>query len=383
MENFIYSIPTKIYFGKNKIQHLTEIMNTLSARNVLLVYGRKSIKRSGLYDEIHNILANAQINVCDLAGIEPNPQVESVRQGVNLCRKNQIDVVLAAGGGSVIDCAKTIAAAIDYQGDPWEIVKDAKRINHVLPIVTIPTVAATGSEMDYSAVISNKNTHEKISMGHRDLLPRASIMDPQYTFSTPTLQTAAGSADIIAHATEIYFSKERAIFQEHLAEAVLRTCFECTPKVIQKSDDYEARASLMWSSCWAMNGLLRWGKPVGWVCHIIEHEISALYGTTHGIGLAILLPAWLDFIAKKAPNDLLEQYAKNACIGIQNTKDLSAVSKYVEEFFLSIGLPSTLGEIGVPINSFEKIATRAILHIDDTYVSLGKNDILKLLHQVE
>ena len=247
MENFTYTIPTTIYFGKGQVKQIGDIVSQYGKR-VLLVYGGGSIKRNGIYDDVTAIFKENGITYFELAGVEPNPRITTVRKGVEICRKENIEVVLPIGGGSTIDCAKVIAAATSYSGDAWDIVLDPSKVVSVLPIVSILTLAATGSEMDTFAVISDMDSNDKIGTSHEDMRPKASILDPTYTFSVPAYQTAAGTADIMSHIMECYFSNVQGYMQDRMAEGLLKTCIEFGVKAIAKPDDYEARANLMWAS---------------------------------------------------------------------------------------------------------------------------------------
>ena len=248
MLNFNYSIPTKIFFGKDKIDVLPNELKKYGTK-ILLVYGGGSIKKTGLYDQIVGILETNDICFWELSDVEPNPRIESVRKGIELARENKIEVILAVGGGSVIDCAKVIAAGISYKGDAWDIVLDPRKIISVLPIASILTLAATGSEMDNGAVINNPETNEKLGTGHKEMAPKFSILDPTYTFSVPKNQTAAGTVDIMSHIFEVYFSNtSEAYVQNRMAEALLKTCIHYGRIAIDEPENYEARANLMWTS---------------------------------------------------------------------------------------------------------------------------------------
>lgn len=288
MKNFDYNIPTRVHFGKGQISKLRgEVKNF--GHNVLLVYGGNSIKRNGIYDQVMEQLNDSDINVFELSGIAPNPRIDSARDGVKLCKECKIDVILAVGGGSVIDCSKLIAAGAFYDGDPWDLVLKSSLIKEALPIISVLTLSATGSEMDGFAVISNMETNDKLGMGGEILKPRVSILDPEYTYTVPANQTAAGTADIMSHIIETYFHDvEGAYLQDRFAESLLKTCIEFGPIAVKEPENYDARANLMWASSHAINGMISYGTDVGWSVHPMEHELSAYYDITHGVGLAIL-----------------------------------------------------------------------------------------------
>lgn len=230
---------------------------------ILLAYGGGSIKKIGLYNKVIKLLKDNDISFFELSGIEPNPRITSVRKGIDICRENNIDLVLAVGGGSTIDCAKVIAAGISYEGDAWDIVLDPSKIKSVIPIASILTLSATGSEMDTGAVITNIETNEKLGTGNPEMAPKFSILDPTYTFSVPKNQTAAGTADIMSHIFEVYFNNtEGAYIQNRMAESILKTCINYGRIAMDEPENYEARSNLMWASSLAINGLLTYGKKL-------------------------------------------------------------------------------------------------------------------------
>lgn len=362
MRNFDYSIPTKIFFGKDKINVLGHQLKEYGSK-VLLVYGGGSIKRNGIYDRVVSILNEYKISFWELPGVEPNPRIETVGKGARLCRENSIDIVLAVGGGSSIDCAKVIAAAANYDGDPWDIVDDPGKITKVLPVASILTLAATGSEMDTFAVISNMNINEKLGTGHPDMAPKFSILDPTYTFSVPSSQTAAGTADIMSHIFEEYFEKTReAYLQNRMAEALLKTCIKYGRIAVENPENYEARANLMWASSLAINGLLAYGKESQWSVHPMEHELSAFYDITHGVGLAILTPHWMKYVLDDTTLDNFVDYGINVWGIDANLEKYKIANNAIEktrEYFISLGIPSTLREVGIEESKLEKMAVQA------------------------
>lgn len=351
MRNFTYSIPTKIFFGKGQLNVLAEQIREFGGSRVLLVYGGGSIKRIGLYDTVIKILQLNNIPFFELAGIDPNPRIETVRKGIQMCREHELDFILAVGGGSSIDCSKVISAGYYYENDPWDLMIGKAKASQGLPLGTILTLSATGSEMDFFAVISNLETHQKIGLGDPAMFPKFSILDPTYTYSVPHNQTAAGTADIMSHTFENYFSSEKcAYLQSRLAEGILQTCIKYAPIAMRDPDNYEARANLMWASSLAINGLLSLGKERKWTCHPLEHELSAYYDITHGVGLAILTPHWMEYVLDDSTVADFKDYGVN--VWRLNSEDDSykiahlAIEK-TKEFFTSLGLPSKLHEVGI------------------------------------
>lgn len=378
MQAFTYHIPTKIHFGKGQLVHLTELSE--SGHSVLLVYGGGSIKKSGLYEEAMQLLHQAGLQVTELSGVEPNPRIESVRAGVACCKEQKLDMVLAIGGGSVIDCAKVIAAGACYDGDPWDLVIDPGKIQTALPIYSVLTLAATGSEMDSFAVISDLSKHEKWGTSAECMKPKMSILDPTYTYSVSKKQTAAGTADMMSHIFENYFTNvPGAAVQARFAEGLLKTCVQYGPIALQHPENYEARANLMWTSSMAINGLLSDGAEVGWCVHPIEHELSAFYDITHGEGLAILTPHWMDFALSEATAAKFAAYGR-AVFGITETEDWKAAKAAIAEtraFFRTMQLPETLREVGICEEThFEEMAEKAAAGCVGCYVPLTKEDII-------
>ena len=382
MDNFIFNAYTKIYFGKGMIKNLPEAIST-HGKNVLLVYGGGSIKRNGIYDEVKKLLVGC--NIIELSGVDPNPRIETVREGVTLCRAHEIDVILAVGGGSVIDCSKVIGAGYYYEGDAWDLVVDPSKITEVLPIVTVLTLAATGSEMNKNAVISNMSINEKLGTGSANMIPQASILDPEYLYTLPAIQTAAGTADIMSHIFENYFKKEEDTFiQNKLAEGLLETCIKYCPIALEEPNNYEARANLMWASTLALNGLVGAGKPGSWTCHPIEHELSAFYDITHGVGLAIVTPRWMRHILSDQTVDKFVTYAKNVW-HLPEMDDkfayANAAIDATENFFKNCGIPMTFSEIGINEEHFEVMAEKAVRigGLKEAYISLAKEDVMSIL----
>ncbi len=309
MENFVFHAPTEIYFGKDKMEKLPDILSRYG-KNVLLAFGGGSIKKNGIYDKVCTLLKD--FSIFELEGIEPNPRIGTVRKGIDLCKKHNIDVILAVGGGSTIDCSKLISAGFYYNGDSWNLVKDSSKITNALPLVTILTIAATGSEMNATAVISNPETNEKLSTKSKYMSPKVSILNPEYTYSLPRIQTAAGTADIMSHVLENYFKKDTdAFLSDKISESILETCIKYCPIALKDPSNYEARSNLMWASSLALNGLCGSGKSGTWTCHPIEHELSAFYDITHGIGLAIITPNWMKYILSEKTVDKFANYAVN------------------------------------------------------------------------
>lgn len=383
MHDFELCLSTNILFGKNHLNKLSDEIKKYGDR-VLICYGGGSIKKSGLYDRIVEKLDENEIFHIDLSGIEPNPRVESVREGVKLIRENNLDFILAIGGGSTIDCAKTIAASVDYEGDPWDIVIKKHIPKSAVPLAAIITLSATGSEMNTSAVISNMETKEKLGWASELVRPKFSILDPSNTVTLPKSQTAAGVADIMSHTFENYFSlDDGAYLQDRLAEGILKTCIHYGPIAIEKPDCYEARANIMWASSWAINGLIGKGKVTEWSVHCMEHELSAYYDITHGVGLAILTPNWLKYVLNENTAEKIAEYGRNV-FGLTGEDSYELANQAIEktrEFFNSLGLPGTLTEVGIDEEFLEEMAENAVKRRNDRingFQTLYKDDIVKI-----
>ena len=369
MNSFVYNIPTKVYFGENQLGHLGEELRKFG-RRVLLTYGGGSIKRNGLYDRVIEELHKADLEVFELSGIEPNPRIESVREGVKICKEQGIDVLLAVGGGSTIDATKFMAAGACVEHDAWEFFgANAKPINEALPIVTILTLSATGSEMDTAGVISNLATGDKLGRLAAPLLPRVSFLDPTLTYSVSKYQTVCGAADIMSHIMEVYFTTQKDLFMlDCFMEGMLKTIVKYAPIAIAEPENYEARANIMWTSSWAINGFINGGKRKAWSCHPMEHELSAVYDITHGLGLAILTPRWMKYCLDETTVDKYVQYGVNV-FGIDPSLDKMEIAKrsiaLTEEFlFEKLGLQRTFTEVGIKREDFKMMAQKACRYGD-------------------
>ncbi|MBR2991335.1 MAG: iron-containing alcohol dehydrogenase [Solobacterium sp.] len=381
MENYVHNIPTKVFFGKGAIAHLDEALKPFG-RNVLLTYGGGSIKKTGLYDEVMKILNDGGYNVTELSGIDPNPRIESVEKGVALCKEHNIDVVLAVGGGSTIDCSKAICSGFYYEGDDlWHMVKNVRGYKKSLPLVDILTLSATGSDFDGGAVISNMKTNEKL--GGSYTYPSVSILDPTYTFTVSKYQTAAGSADIMSHIMEGYFSETPdSEMADGIAETILKSVIRNLPIALREPDNYSARANLMHAESVACSGIPEYGKKyTGWPCHAMEHELSAYYDITHGVGLAILTPRWMRYILKKDPSCewRFVRFARNVW-GLDGKDEHELALKGIdalEQFFKENGIPMTLGELGIGTEHFRAMAEHANVggRLTRAFVPLTADDV--------
>lgn len=384
MENFRFYVPTDIRFGTDQLRGLPEALAQYG-KKVLLTYGGGSIKKSGLYDKVSKLLLENDFQITELADIEPNPRIDSVREGIRLIRENQLDVILAVGGGSVIDAAKVIAGGVYYDGDAWDLVVDGSKMGRAVPIVDILTLAATGTEMNRNAVISNPATNEKLGTGGWELIPKVSFLDPENTFTVSKWQTAAGSADIMSHLFEQYFSRTTGTdVQDEIAEGLLRVVIKNAPVALREPENYDARANLLWSSTLALNGLVSKGRSGGWTCHPIEHELSAYYDITHGIGLAILTPRWMKFCLDFDPttHEKFAAYARNIWKVDSMTDIITQARKGVEltyTFFKDqLEIPMTLPQVGIKTDELVAEMSRQVLahnNMQQIYVPMDEDAV--------
>ncbi len=382
MQNFNFHASTEILFGKGAINKLPE-KTKVYGKTMLLAYGGGSIKRNGIYDQVKEVFSD--YTIIEFSDIEPNPHHTSVERGVNLCKEHNVDFILAVGGGSVIDCAKVVAAGYYYENDPWDIVADSSKITNALPLFSVLTLAGTGSEMNAGGVITNTTLNIKKGTGHPSMKPIASVIDPTYLYSLPAYQTAAGSVDIFSHILENYFKEEpHAFVQDRIAEGILKTVITYAPIAIQDPENYEARSNLAWASSLALNGLTGSGKTGAWAVHPIEHEISAYYDLTHGVGLAILTPVWMRYTINDKNLDKYVEYGINV-FNIDRTLEKTEIAKQAidatEAFFASLNIPMTLSDVNIDDTHFEAMAKSAVKlgRLDKTAVPLDENDVIEIL----
>lgn len=371
MENFVYEYPTKVYFGKGAArQHLSNILSAYGP-NVLLAYGGGSIKRSGVYEELVDILRSAGKNITEFAGIMPNPTYEKVQEGAALARENKIDLVLAVGGGSVIDCCKIICAQATTDEDLWEVemVRHSPLPAKPIPLGAVVTASGTGAEMNSGAVITNEAV--KIKGGMYAAAPRFAILDPDYTKTLPRMQVLSGAFDTLSHAMETYFGRsDQNNVSDEVALAVMRSTVVNMQILLWDINDYTARSNLMWTSAMAENGILKVGRLTDFECHQIEHQLGAYTDCSHGQGLAVLHPVYYRHIVKDAP----EKFARmgQAVFGVDGA---AAAVEAVASFIQECGLPTKLGQL----HSREEITSELLRQVADS-VNLLSNGPRQLMH---
>jgi len=363
MRPFVFHNPTRLIFGKGKLSALKEEVSKYG-KNVLLVYGGGSIKRSGLYDQVLSLLKEAGASVTELAGVEPNPRLSTVHKGVSLCREHSIDLILAVGGGSVIDCSKAIAVGAKYDGDMWDFVERKATPQGALPLGTVLTMAATGSEMNGGSVITNEATKEKMGWGSPWAYPAFSILDPVHTFTLPRDQTVYGIVDIMSHVLEHYFHQDtNTPVQDGFCETILRTMIDTAPKLVEDLENYELRETVMYCGTMALNGMINMGMAGDWATHNIEHAVSAVYDIPHGGGLAIVFPNWMKYNLPAQPARFKSLAVNVFGIDPAGKSDEEAGLEGIEalrRFWSSIGAPSTLADYNIDDSEIEAMADKAM-----------------------
>lgn len=383
MQNFVFQNPTKLIFGKDMINHLKDELKPFG-KKILLVYGGGSIKRNGIYDQVTQVLSEIDVEVFELAGVDPNPRVTTARKGVEICKQEDIDFILAVGGGSTIDCVKAIAVGAKSEHDIWDIVTKKQAATSALPFGTILTLAATGSEMNAGSVISNWETKEKHGWGSPYSYPKFSILDPANTFSVPRNQTIYGIVDIMSHALEHYFHHEtNTPLQDQMVESLLRTVIETAPKLLADLENYQHRATILYCGTMALNGMVNMGYHGDWATHNLEHAVSAVHDIPHGGGLAILFPNWMEHtldanigrfkqLALRVfdidPTDKTDEQI--ALAGIQSLRS----------FWDSIDAPNSLASYEITAASLNEMADKTVLANAEfgNFKKLNRDDSLKI-----
>ncbi|TDO85252.1 hypothetical protein DFR79_11818 [Halanaerobium saccharolyticum] len=382
MENFTFQNITKIIFGKDTEKEIGE-HTAEHGYKVLLHYGGGSIKKYGTYDKVVKSLEKAGVDYVELGGVEPNPKLSLVKEGIELAREEKVDFILAVGGGSVIDSAKAISVGYFYDGDVWDFFTGEAEINEALPIGVVLTIPAAGSESSGSAVVTKMDGMYKRDIGSDLIRPQFAILNPELTFTLPNYQTACGAADIMAHIMERYFTNtENVELTDRLSESALKTIIKNVPEVLENNEDYAARAEIMWTGTIAHNNLLGTGREEDWSSHGIEHELSGIYDVAHGAGLAVVFPAWMNYVYQ---HDLerFAQFAVRVWDVDPDFKDLEWTArqgiKRTKEFFSSIGLPVTLEGLEIPADRLEEMAEKATENGPiGNFVKLGKEDVLNI-----
>ncbi|MDE6042487.1 MAG: iron-containing alcohol dehydrogenase [Muribaculaceae bacterium] len=369
MDNFTFYAPTLYEFGRGSEEKTGMLAFLTGSRRVMIVYGQKYVKTNGLLDRLRMSLDAIGIEVVELGGVQPNPVDSLVYKGIELGRNRNIDGLLAVGGGSVIDTAKAIAMGIPYKGDFWDFFAGKAIPKEALPVGVVLTVPGAGSEGSGSTVITREETHQKLSVRTDSLLrPRFAVLDPELTFTLTAWQTSCGIVDMMSHILERYFTSTRGVeVTDRLAEGLLMSLIELAPKVLADPTDYNARANVEWASTLAHNGLMGCGRKEDWSSHAMEHELSALYGVTHGAGLAVVIPAWMAFMAHHKPSKVAQLGRR--VFGVEATDDRSAAIEAVAQmraFFSAVlRMPLTMKALGVDEPDIDELVSRLHAHKGD------------------
>ncbi|MGG5767184.1 iron-containing alcohol dehydrogenase [Bacillus wiedmannii] len=382
MQNFVFRNPTKLIFGKGQLEQLkTEIPQF--GKKVLLVYGGGSIKRNGIYDNVISILKDINAEIFELTGVEPNPRVSTVKKGIQICKDNGVEFILAVGGGSVIDCTKAIAAGSKYDGDVWDIVTKKAFASGALPFGTVLTLAATGSEMNAGSVITNWETNEKYGWGSPVTFPQFSILDPVHTVSVPRDQTIYGMVDIMSHVLEQYFHHgTNTELQDRYCESVLKTVIETAPKLLSDLENYEHRETILYCGTMALNGILAMGVKGDWATHNIEHAVSAVHDIPHGGGLAILFPNWMKRVVEENVSRFKQFAIRVFDVETDEKADREIALEGIEalrQFWTSIEAPVRLADYGIGENEIDLMADKAMAYGEfGNFKKLNKDDVLSI-----
>ncbi len=356
MNNFTYYNPTKIEFGKEKEKNIGEYLKQADVKKVLLVYGGGSVKKNGLYEKIIDSLNKNNIEFEELSGVVSNPLLSKINEGINLAKENKISAVLAVGGGSVVDSAKSIAVGAKYDGDVWDFFINKSQIMEALPVFTVMTLSATASEMNGNAVIMNDETKQKYSIASVLLNPVVSVINPELMATVSKEYLAYSAVDVIAHSIEVYFTaKVHPHFNSRIVESIIKTIMETTEVLLENPNDYNARAEFAWAATQGLNGLTPAGTEGGnFPNHMIEHSLSALYNVAHGAGLAVVIPAWMKWY-KEQNISQFKRFARE----IFNSDDENVGIEKLEQWFNKIGAPITLSDANIPKEGIGSLAENA------------------------
>jgi alcohol dehydrogenase YqhD (iron-dependent ADH family) len=379
MNNFRFWSPTEFVFGKNTVKNVAALVKKYGGTKILIHYGGQSAIKSGLLAELEHHLQNECIEYVKLGGVQPNPVDTLVYEGIELCRKENVNFILAAGGGSVIDSAKAIAAGVPYAGDFWNFFEGTVTVNRAIPLGTILTIPAAGSEGSPNMVITKTDGMLKRgARGNQILRPLFAIMDPELSCTLPANQTAYGIADMMAHVMERYFTQTPEVeISDRLCEAILLAVIQEAPVVMKDPRNYNARANIMWAGTIAHNGICGVGREEDWATHALEHELSALYDVAHGAGLAVMFPAWMQYVYTSGI-DRFVQFAVRVW-GVENTGDKKEVAlkgiHSLKNFFSSLGLPVNFEQLGAKKEDIERLVHTLQINSGKTFGNFRKLDM--------
>lgn len=386
MNDFNYYTPTRYVFGRGVEVQTGELTRWMGCDNVLLVYGGGSVVRSGLLDRVKTSLDAAGVKYLELGGVQPNPTDDRVYEGIEICRREKLSGLVAVGGGSAIDTAKAIACGVPYEGDFWDFYAGKKVVEEALPVGVVLTIPAAGSEGSGNSVITKLDGMHKISLRTDSALrPKFAVMNPELTFTLPPYQTASGIADMMAHIFERYFTNtSETEVTDRVAEGVLKAIITEAPRVMAEPENYDARANIMWCGTLAHNGICGTGRQEDWVSHFMEHELSAVYGVTHGAGLAVITPAWMTFMATHNPKKGA-QFARRV-FDVVNDDDTQAALEGIallRKFYASLDLPITLAQLGIENPDFDLLVKKLHENKGDViggYYRLTSKETMEIYH---
>ncbi|WP_341960668.1 iron-containing alcohol dehydrogenase [Planococcus maritimus] len=383
MNAFSFYNPVKLIFGKGQLEALkNEVPNY--GKKVLVVYGGGSIKKNGLYDEVMATLNEMGVEIHELSGVEPNPRLSTAKRGIEICKQENIDMLLAVGGGSVIDCTKLIAAGAKYDGDAWDFVTRKATPEEVLPFGTVLTLAATGSEMNAGSVITNEETEEKYGWGSPLTFPKFSILDPSYTISVPRNHTIYGVVDMMSHMFEQYYhNATNTPVQDQMIEGVLRAVIDTAPKLMEDLESYEHRETILFAGTMGLNNFLQMGYNGDWASHNIEHAVSAIYDIPHAGGLAILFPQWMRHNVPVNPSRFAQMATRVFGVDPENKSEEQIANEGIDrlvEFWTSIGAPSSLKDYDIDNSRFSDIVDKTLVYGEfGNFNKLNGEDVEKIL----
>ncbi len=392
MRDFVFYNPTRIIFGRKAEDKIGEAVAAAGIRSALLIYGKGSVKTTGLYDRVRASLAQAGVDAADLAGVQPNPVVSKVREGIALCREHGLEAVIPVGGGSVYDTAKAVAAGVRYDGDIWELYGDRIPVKGALPIFGILTTSATGSEMNRGSIITNEETRQKWGLHSDFIYPTVSIIDPELQATLPRAQTVWGGIDTIVHVLEVYFDGVRNVdVMSEYSEGIIRTVMKHLRRVMDDAADYDSRAELAWAATLALNESTKCCRTGGdWSTHTIEHSLSAIYDIVHAAGLAVLLPAWMEHVRGEYP-EIFARFAEKI-FGIvagtspkgQEQAGIAGIAQ-LRTYFTSLGAPVTLRDLDIPEADIDRIADNVMEAKGGAPIGmmkkLGREDVRSILRR--
>ena len=385
MLDFQFQVPTQVFFGEGAEKEVGQRVKEFGGHKVLIHFGSRHSKQSGLIDRIAGYLHGAGIETVEFGGVKPNPRLGLVYQGIELCRREKVDFILAVGGGSVIDSAKAIAMGVPYEGDVWDFFTGKQEVKRLLPLGAVATMPAAGSEVAIGSVITNEDGMQKVPLNNPKMRPLFAVLDPFLTLSLPPYQTACGIADIMSHVMENYFSRvQNTELGDRLCEACMKTLIHNGRIVMEHPDHLAARSEIMWAASLAQAGLLCTGRQGDWASHDIENELSAVYDVAHGAGLAVIFPSWMKYVyeadigvfvrfATRVWNLEPSQFSDERALAFRGIECLS-------DFFTELGLPSTLAELGIPGDQLDMLAERAVKNGGTgQFMRLSKADVLHIL----